>query len=101
VGEDTFEEYSREIRTVGLKVGMEIDGYRWVSAARSVDADYRIFHCYDRDADYGALDLLLETGRPVIVVHPNALDTDLERVPLECLIEINNRYVRRCDWRSF
>jgi hypothetical protein len=29
----------------------------------------------------------------VIVAHPTAFDTDLGRVPSECLIEINNRYV--------
>jgi hypothetical protein len=101
VGEDGFDKYSREIRSAGLKVGMEIDGHRWVSAAKSVNADYRIFHCYDRDADYKALDRLLQTGRPVIVAHPNALDTNLDRVPPECLIEINNRYIWRCDWRSY
>ena len=60
-----------------------------------------IFHCYDRDADYKALDRLLETDQPLIVAHPNALGTNLERVPPECLIEINNRYVWRCDWRSY
>ena len=101
VGEDRFEEYRREIRRAGLKVGMEIDGHRWVSAAIAADADYRIFHCYDRDPDYKALDRLLETDQPLIVAHPNALGTNLDRVPPECLIEINNRYVWRCDWRSY
>jgi hypothetical protein len=101
VGEDSFEDYSREIRAAGLKVGVEIDGHQWVSAASSTNADYRICHCYDRDADYKALDRLLATGQPVIVAHPNALDTNLDRVPPECLVEINNRYVWRCDWRAF
>jgi len=101
VGEDRFEEYAREVRSAGLKVGMEIDGHPWVSAAMAADADYRIFHCYDRDADYKALDRLLETDQPLIVAHPNALGTDLDRVPPECLIELNNRYVWRCDWRSY
>jgi hypothetical protein len=101
VGERRFEAYSREVRAAGLKLGMEIDGHRWVPVAEAVPADYRIFHCYDRDADYRALDRLLETGQPVIVAHPNALDTNLGRVPPECLVEINNRYVWRCDWRSF
>jgi len=101
VGEDLFEEYAGEVRAAGLKVGMEIDGCPWLSAAQSVAADYRIFHCYDRDADYKALDRLLAMGQPVIVAHPNALDTNLDRVPPECLVEINNRYIWRCDWRSF
>jgi hypothetical protein len=37
----------------------------------------------------------------VIVAHPNALNTNLDRVPPECLVEINNRYIWRCDWRSY
>jgi len=101
VGEESFERYALEVRAAGLKVGMEIDGHGWVSAAKAVQADYRIFHCYDRDADYRALDRLVELGAPVIVAHPNALNTNLSRVPPECLVEINNRYVWRCDWRSF
>lgn len=101
VREDGFEDYRREVRSAGLKVGMEIDGHAWVRAAMDVPADYRIFHCYDHDADYRALERLLETDRPVIVAHPNALDTNLDRVPPECLVEINNRYVWCCDWRSF
>jgi len=101
IGEDRFEEYAREVRACGLKVGMEIDGSRWLSAVQATDADYRIFHCYDRDSDYKALDRLVEMGQPVIVAHPNALNTNLSRVPPECLVEINNRYVWRCDWRSF
>ncbi|MBK1621173.1 hypothetical protein CKO42_22690 [Lamprobacter modestohalophilus] len=60
------------------------------------------FHyCYDRAADYQALEQLLADDRPVIVAHPNALDTNLDRVPPECVVEINNRYVWRCDWKAF
>ncbi|KAA6183728.1 hypothetical protein F2Q65_14915 [Thiohalocapsa marina] len=70
-------------------------------SALDADCDYRIFHCYDRAADYRALERLLAADRPVIVAHPNALGTDLKRVPPECLVEINNRYVWRCDWRQF
>lgn len=101
IGEDRFAEYSRQVKAAGLRVGMEIDGHRWVPAAAQADADYRIFHCYDRDADYKALERLLEGGQPVIVAHPNALETNLDRVPPECLVEINNRYIWRCDWRSY
>jgi len=101
IGENAFEIYGQEVRAAGFKVGMEIDGYPWVPAAAGATADYRIFHCHDRDADYRALERLLEIGRPVIVAHPNILDTDLNRVPPECLVEINNRYVWRCDWRAF
>lgn len=101
VGESRFEDYRLEVQGAGLKVGMEVNGHAWVSAAVQAQSDYRIFHCFDRDADYRALDRLLETGRPVIIAHPNALDTNLDRVPPECLVEINNRYVWRCDWRAF
>ena len=101
VGEDSFEEYSREVRAAGFKVGMEIDGHRWVEAAMAVEADYRIYHCYDRDADYKALDRLVQMGQPVIVAHPHALATNLDRVPPEVLVEINNRYIWRCNWRSY
>lgn len=37
----------------------------------------------------------------MIVAHPNALDTDLSRLPPYTLVEINNRYIWRCDWRRF
>lgn len=98
---DRFDEYSAAVRSAGLKLGMEVNGHEWVDAALDVDCDYRIFHCFDRDAEYAALDRLQESGRPVIVAHPNALNTQLGRVPPECLIEINNRYVWRCNWRQF
>jgi len=98
---DDFEAYRDAVRGAGLAVGTEIDGHQWVAAALDADCDYRIFHCYDRDADYRALPTLLAAGKPVIVAHPNALDTDLTRVPPECLVELNNRYIWRCDWRAF
>jgi hypothetical protein len=101
IGEDSFEDYRREVQAAGLRVGMEVNGARWVGEAATLPCDYRIYHCFDRAADYRGLDRLLETGVPVIVAHPNALDTDLDRVPPECLIEINNRYVWRCDWKRF
>ena len=44
---------------------------------------------------------MLATGRPVIIAHPNALQTNLDLIPGDCLVEINNRYVWRCDWRAF
>ena len=98
---DRFDAYRREVGAAGFRVGTEVNGHEWVPAALEVDCDYRIFHCFDRAADYRALERLLESGQPVIVAHPNALDTNLARVPPECLVEINNRYVWRCDWRAF
>lgn len=101
IGPEAFADYAAAVRAAGLKVGTEVNGHEWVAAALDVECDYRIFHCYDRDADYRALERLLESGRPVIVAHPNALRTNLDRVPPECLVEINNRYVWRCDWRAY
>lgn len=99
---EDWDAYDRQVREAGLRVGMEVDGHRWVDAALDVRTnDYFIFHCYDRDADYRALDRLLGADKPVILAHPNALGTDLGRVPPRCLVEINNRYVWRCDWRAF
>ncbi|NEV64151.1 hypothetical protein [Thiorhodococcus minor] len=96
-----FDDYAAAVRGAGLRLGTEVNGHEWVDAALEHSCDYRIFHCYDRDADYAALEPLLASGRPVIVAHPNALNTDLSRVPPECHVEINNRYVWRCDWRRF
>ncbi|RJQ65779.1 MAG: hypothetical protein C4519_27110 [Desulfobacteraceae bacterium] len=96
-----FQTYEREVRQAGLKVGIEVDGQAWVIEAARCTVDYYIFHCRDRDADYRSLDGLLATRRPVIIAHPNALDTDLNRIPTECLIEINNRYIWRSDWKQF
>jgi histidinol phosphatase-like PHP family hydrolase len=98
---DRFDAYRTAVLDAGLLVGTEIDGHRSVSAALDCPCDYRIFHCYDRDADYRALEALLADGPPVIVAHPNALQTDLERVPGDCIIELNNRYIWRCDWMRF
>jgi len=96
-----FDDYAREVRAAGLRVGVEVNGHDWVDAAIDVPSEYYIYHCYDHSADYRALDRLLETNRPVVVAHPNALDTRLARVSPECCVEINNRYVWRCDWRQF
>jgi hypothetical protein len=101
IGEERFEDYGQEVRSAGFRVGMEVNGHSWVRAAAELGCDYRIYHCFDNDADYKGLERLVETGTPVIVAHPNVLDTDLNRVPPECLIEINNRYIWRCDWVSF
>jgi histidinol phosphatase-like PHP family hydrolase len=102
LADGAWEAYEREVRGAGLRVGMEVNGGDWVDAALAVGTnDYFIAHCFDRDADYRALERLLDTGKPVIVAHPNALGTDLGRVPPGCLVEINNRYVWRSDWLAF
>jgi len=96
-----FETYEAEIRQAGLKLGVEVDGHSWVTEATNYDVDYFIVHCRDNDADYKSLEQLLGTGKPVIIAHPNAFATNLNRVPTTCLIEINNRYVWHNDWYSY
>lgn len=96
-----FEIYEKEIRQAGLKVGVEVDGHAWAAEALNYNVDYYIFHCRDQDADYQSLDILLSSAKAVIIAHPNALGTDLNRVSPKCLIEINNRYVWRTDWKQF
>jgi len=97
----SFEIYENEIRQAGLKVGVEVDGHTWAAEALNYNVDYYIFHCRDQDADYHSLNTLLSAAKPVIVAHPNMLGTNLNRVAGECLIEINNRYVWRTDWKQF
>jgi histidinol phosphatase-like PHP family hydrolase len=97
---DAWDDYRAEVLAAGLHVGMEVNGHEWVPAALDADCEYRIFHCWDRDADYHALESLLADDKPIIIAHPNALGTDLDRVPPECLVELNNRYIWRCDWHA-
>lgn len=102
LADGAYEAYERAVRARGLRLGMEVNGHSWVNAALDARTnDYFIFHCFDRDADYRALEHLLASEKPVIVAHPNALQTNLARIPPEALIEINNRYVWRCHWRRF
>ena len=96
-----FERYEKEIRQCGLHVGVEVDGHPWVEEATNYHVDYYIFHCRDQRSDYRSLDKLLATGKPVIIAHPNALQTNLNHVPPECLVEINNRYIWRSNWKQY
>jgi len=96
-----FEAYRDNVRKYGLILGTEVDGAHWVDEAAKYPFEYYIYHCYNNSKDYLAIDKLLATGKPVIIAHPQALDTDLSKVPVDCYIEINNRYVWRYDWRKF
>jgi hypothetical protein len=93
--------YADAVRQAGLRVGTEVNGHTWVAAAREAPVEYYVVHCYDTDADYVALERLLDTGKPVIIAHPDALGTRLERVPPACLVELNNRYIWRGNWRAY
>jgi histidinol phosphatase-like PHP family hydrolase len=97
---EDFEGYGETVRSYGLLVGTEVNGADWVAEAEAVDAKYYVYHCRDREGDYRGAERLLATGKPLIIAHPLILETDLRRVPAECLIEINNRYVWRSDWET-
>lgn len=99
VDEDTFRTYENEVRAAGFWVGIEINGYELVRRAAKTNSDYFIYHC-SREEDYIALDYMLGTGKPVIIAHPLIIGTDLDRVPSECYIEVNNRYIWRSNWRE-
>jgi len=86
-----------EEQTVGLIAAVSHAGVIGISD----HFEYYIYHCRDCPEDYRGIHFLLDTGKPVIVAHPMILDTDLSRVPGECLVEINNRYVWRGDFRAF
>ena len=98
---DVFGNYAAEVKGLGFRLGAEIVDYDDVEYSLSLPLDYRILHCYDEDKYYAAAERLLGGGDPLIIAHPMALGTNLGRLPAECLVEINNRYVWRNDWRSF
>ena len=95
------DEYINIVHQYGFYAGTEVDGGKWASEAVNVDFDYYIQHTRNKAEDYKGLENLLATGKPVIVPHPITLETDLRKVPGECYIEINNRYVWRNDWQSY
>ena len=97
---DRFEEYREILTKYGFYVGTEVDGSRYVPMASKLDFEYYIYHCRNRKSEYRALETLLATGKPVIIPHPMMMETDLEKVPDECYIELNNRYIWRFDWRK-
>ena len=90
-----FEEYSRTVRAHRLRLGVEVNGAEWVVQAGELPVDYYVYHCCDRGQDYRGAERLAASGRPVIIAHPQMLQTDLSKVAPECLIEINNRYAWR------
>ncbi|NJK84692.1 MAG: hypothetical protein HC906_00595 [Bacteroidales bacterium] len=99
---DVYEKYRDEVYSYRFKLGTEVDGSRSVEAAAKLDFDYYIYHCWDSNPeDYRSVHKLLNTGKPVIIAHPYATGTKLEKIPEECYVEINNRYVYRYDWKAF
>jgi hypothetical protein len=95
-----FDTYYKNVKQLGFYVGTEIDGSRLVNEAIACKAEYYIFHCRNMESEYRELEKLLQTNKPVIVAHPNFMETDLNRVSPECYVEVSNRYVWRSDWRK-
>ena len=96
-----FDRYAEAVRRRDFRLGVEIVDSRDVDYALSLPLEYRVFHCYDDERSYADAERLVESGRPLIIAHPMALGTDLGRLPPEAIIEINNRYIWRDDWRFF
>jgi hypothetical protein len=97
---DMFEEYKNEARSFGFRVGTEVDGPDSVDFAIEADPDYYIYHCYDTNRSYTGVYRLLDTEKPVIIAHPLIMNTNLEKLPSECFIEISNRYVWKSNWQN-
>jgi hypothetical protein len=97
--EAVFSHYETEVRSAGFRVGIEISGHALVDEAVKTNSEYFVYHCA-AGRDYTALDHLLTTGKPVIIAHPLMMGTDLDRIPPECYIEVNNRYIWQSNWRE-
>ena len=96
-----FEEYEKEVKARGFHVGTEVNGHKYVNEAVHFNFEYYIYHCWGNvKADYKAIDRLLDTNKPVIIAHPYALDTDLNKISEMCCVEINNRYIWRYNWKK-
>lgn len=96
-----FHTYKKAVSSYGFKVGTEVDGAKSVKEAASLHFDYYLYHCRDQADEYKGIETLLMTGKPVIIAHPYAFNTNLDKIPGECYIEINNRYIWRFDWKSY
>jgi len=96
-----FEVYRKAVLAHGFKLGTEVDGGDYTTDAAGYPFEYYVYHCRDVAGHYRGFERLLETGKPVIIAHPMAMGTDLEKLPEGCLVEINNRYIWRADWRRF
>jgi hypothetical protein len=94
-----FETYEKELRRYGFYVGTEISGFSLVNEAIKTNCDYFVYHC-SMEKDYKAVELLIDTKKPVIIAHPLILGTNLDRIPQDCYVEINNRYIWQSDWRK-
>ena len=91
---DDFASYESAVRGHNLRLGVEVNGAEWAARAAALPVDY---FCRDRAEDYAGAEALLGTGKPLIIAHPQVLETNPDRLPEGCLIEVNNRYVWQRD----
>ena len=98
--QEGLEDYLVDVPAHGFRLGTEVSSAKWVSQAIEYPFEYFVYHCKDEEEEYLGAQRLLDTGKPVIIAHPMAMETDLSRVPSGCLVEINNRYIWRDDWRN-
>ena len=97
-----WEEYKNEVKKYNFKLGTEVNGHLSVDEALKFDFEYYVYHCWGHEPDdYKALIKLQSSNKPVIVAHPYATGTDLNRIPEGSIVEINNRYIWRYDWKNF
>ena len=95
-----LEGYTRAVRAAGFHLGTEVAGSKWVSAALDLPFEYYVYHCMNREEEYRGFERLMASGKPAIIAHPLAMGTDLDKLPADCLVEINNRYIWRNNWRE-
>ena len=62
-----FDLYEKTVRSFNFYLGTEVDGGVWANLAKTFAFDYYIYHCEDKDEDYEGLEVLLSTGKPVIM----------------------------------
>ena len=96
-----FDKYRREAYFYGFYCGCEVNDSEDAMEAIDYPFDYYIYHCRDKASEYQGAEILLNTGKPVIISHPIAIGADLKKVPTDCLIELNNRYIWKADYESY
>ena len=101
LGGDAFQRYEKEVTDQGFLLGTEVSDQEYAREAAAYPFDYYVYHCADKAAEYRGAEILLATGKPVIIAHPMVLGTDLAKVSDDCTIEISNRYAWKGDFRSY
>ncbi|MDA3809734.1 MAG: hypothetical protein PF518_05310 [Spirochaetaceae bacterium] len=96
-----FDEYRGRVHSYGFYCGCEVNDSTDAAEAIQYPFDYYIFHCRDLESEYQGAQLLIDTGKPVIISHPMAMGADLNKVPRQCLIEINNRYIWKGNYMEY